>query len=187
MTPPPIPPVIDAPRRMSVRYSLTRRDILRWQIHLLVRNRVLLAFGLVVSLFLAWNDLRTPELAAHSTGFKIFYAIFFAILMFCIVGSALMVLMVCMVLFKKYRGLLGEHELEVRDEGLVERTEVNESLHRWGGFHKIVSTGSYLYIYVTDASVHIVPRRHFASEQEARAFGDELERRIKAPSRRDAV
>ena len=134
-----------------------------------------MAFGLVVSLFLVWNDLRTPELAAHPIGFKIFYAIFFTAAMFCIVGLAMMLMMVCIVMFKKFRGSLGDHELEIQDEGLVERTDVNESLHRWAGFHKIVRTNRYLYIYVTDNKVHIVPRRYFASEQQERTFRETLE------------
>jgi hypothetical protein len=62
----------------------------------------------------------------------------------------------------------------------MERTDVNESLHRWAGFHKIVSTGKYLYIYVTDNNAHVVPRRYFGSEQEERLFRDELERHVVA-------
>lgn len=180
MISPPTPPAIEASQPQSVRYSLTRGDILRWQFYLLIRNRVLICFGLIVSLFLVWNDLRTPALATQSTGFKIFYALVFPVLMFCGVGLATMILMACMVLFKKYRGLLGDHELEIRKDGLVERTEVNESLHRWEGFHKVICTRRYLYIYVTDNNVHIVPRRYLTSEQEQRAFQEELERRIKA-------
>ena len=180
MTPPPIPPVIDAPKGAAIRYSLTRWDILRWQFYLLIRNRVLIVFGLILSLALVWQALGTPELAARSTGFKIFYAVFFTAIMFCFVGAVTMVLMLGMVMFKKYRGFLGDHELEIRDEGLVERTDVNESLHRWAGFHKVVTTGRYLYIYVTDNNVHIVPRRYFATEQEQRAFHDEIQRHINA-------
>jgi hypothetical protein len=180
MTPPPIPPIIDAPKRATLRYSLTRGDVFRWHYYLLVRNRVLIVFGSIVSLSLVWSDLRTPEFATQSLGFKIFYGVVFTGLMFGVVGLVTMLMMGCMVMFKKHRGFLGEHELEVRAEGLVERTDVNESLHRWAGFHKIVSTSRYLYIYVTDNNVHIVPRRYFGSEQEARAFRDELERHIKA-------
>jgi hypothetical protein len=178
--PPPLPPVTDAQKRKTIRYSLTRGDILRWQFYILIRNRVIMAFGLVVSLVTVWNDLRTPELAANSIGFKIFYAVFLTITMFCFVVLATMLMLVCMVMFKKYRGLLGDHELEIRDEGLIERTDVNESVHRWSGFHKIVRTGRYLYIYVTDNNVHIVPRCFFASEQEERAFCDELDGHINA-------
>ena len=178
MTPPPIPPVIDVPQRTTVRYSITRWDILRWQFYLLIRNRVLIVFGLIVSLALAWNDLRTPEMSARPVGFKIFYTVFFTAAMFCVVGLVTTALTACTVMFKKFRGFLGDHELEIREDGLVERTDVNESVHRWAGFHKIATTGRYLYIYVTDNNVHIVPRRYFASEQELRAFRDEIHRHI---------
>jgi hypothetical protein len=180
MTPPPIPPVIGPLKGKTVRYSLRRGDILRWQFRLLLRNRLLLGFGLGLSLLLVWNDLRSPAFAAYSVGFKVFYAVFFPLTMFALVGSVTMLLMVCMVMFKTYRGLLGEHELEIREQGLVERTEFNESLHRWSGFHKVVRTTRYLYIYVTDNQVHIVPRRCFVSEQEEQAFRDELQRYFKA-------
>lgn len=180
MAPVPQPPVIAAFQRLAVRYSLTRGDVLRWQFYTLIRNRVLISMQLILSLFLVWNDLRSPEMAVRPTGFKVFYALVFPLFMFCIVGLLAMLAMVCMVMFKKHRGLLGDHELEIRDEGLIERTDVNESLHRWGGFGRIVRTGRYLYIYVTDSSVHIVPRRYFASEQEEQAFRDELQRRTNA-------
>jgi hypothetical protein len=180
MTPPPTPPVIDPARPTTIRYSITRWDILRWQLYVLLRNRVLIAFGLVVTLGLVWNDLRGAEMAARSLGFKVSYAILFTATMFFGVGLATMALMACMVMFKKFRGFLGDHELEIRDDGLVERTDVNESVHRWAGFHKIVTTGRYLYIYVTDNNVHIVPRRYFASEQEQRAFQEEIRKHINA-------
>jgi len=75
------------------------------------------------------------------------------------------------------RGLVGEHLLEVTEAGLIERTDVNESLHRWTGFHKLISTRKYFYIFVTDAIVHVVPKRAFDSENEARVFQTAIERR----------
>ncbi len=180
MTPPPIPPVISEQTAKTVRYSLTRGDILRWQFYLFCRHRVLIGFIVIVGLGLAWNDCRTPEFAAFPIATKILYAIFMAALMLFFVGGATMASMALTVMFKKYRGVLGEHELEIRDDGLVERTDVNESVHRWAGFHKIITKRGYLFIYVTDANAHIVPRRFFASEQAERAFRDELERHINA-------
>jgi hypothetical protein len=124
--------------------------------------------------------LRRPEPAAYSHEFKIAFGIVFSCITFLFMSLLSMLLVGCMLMFKKYRGVLGEHELEVRADGLVERTDVNESLHRWAGFHKIVSTGRYLYIYVTDVNVHIVPRRCFGSEQEEHGFRGELEKHIRA-------
>jgi hypothetical protein len=180
MTPPPTPPVINAPHGRSIKYSLARGDIFRWHFYLLRRNRVLTIFILIASLAMAWNDLRTPQFAAYSIAVKIVYTIFLIGFMFCFVGFSTMVVMSFTVMFKKFRGFLGEHELEIRDDGLVERTSFNESLHRWAGFQKIVRTRRYLYIYVTDNNVHMVPRHYFASKQEEQAFQDEIERHIDA-------
>jgi hypothetical protein len=176
----PIPPIIEPPENLTVKYSLTRGDLLRWQFFVFVRNRVLLVFGLIVSLFLVWNDLRAPELAAHSAGFKLFYAVILTVLVLGTMSLGTMLLTAAMVMLKPYRGLLGAHELEIRADGLVERTDINESLHRWSGFHKILSTGRHLYIYVTDNNVHIVPRRSFASASAERTFREALEQRILA-------
>ena len=182
MTPPPVPPVTDAVPRATIQYSLTRWDILRWHFYLLIRNRAVIAFVAIASLGMVWNDLRTLEMAARPIGFKVLYAVLFTSAMFCLVGIVTTLVMSCAVTFKKLRGLLGAHELEIRDDGLVERTEFNESVHRWRGFHKIVTTGRYLYIFVTDNSVHIVPRRHFASGEDLGAFRDEIKRHISAAS-----
>ena len=84
------------------------------------------------------------------------------------------------VMLGKGRGLLGEHVLTITDEGLVERTDAGESLYRWKSFHKVKSTRRYFYIYVTDVFVQIVPKRIFASRDEAQSFRNEIESRIKA-------
>lgn len=177
ITPPPLPPVGYAGQSKTVKYSLTRADLLRWQLYLLCRNRVITILIVVLSLGLAWNDCRQPAFAAYSLGAKILYAIFLMGFMFCFVGGMTMLAMWITVMSKKYGGLLGEHELEIRDDGLVERTTINESVHRWAGFHKIVVRRRYLYIYVTDNNVHIVPRRFFASPQAEREFWAEIEKR----------
>jgi hypothetical protein len=178
MTPPPLPPVMAAPPRADVRYTLTRWDILRWQVYLLIRNRVLIGLMLVASVSLALADVRRPEMSGDTTGYKAAYVVVFIILMCGFAGVVTLATTVAMVMFKKFRGFLGDHELEIREEGLVERTEFNETMHRWSGFHKLVRTGGYLYIWVTDNSMHIVPLRYFASEQEERAFREEIARRI---------
>ena len=180
MTPTPIPPVIDSPQVGRLKYSITRGDVLRWYFYLFLHNRVLILFISVVGLFLAWNDLRRPEFAAYSIAAKTLYALFFIAINLCFVGFATMMTMWLTIMFKKLQGLLGEHELEIRDDGIVERTNINESVHRWAGFHKIITTRRYLYIYVTDHNVHIVPRRSFASEQEEKAFRNEIEKHARS-------
>jgi len=81
------------------------------------------------------------------------------------------------VLANKNRGVIGEHEIEIRDDGLMEKTPFNASLHHWTGFHKIAASRNYLFIFVTDNIVHYIPFRAFASKAEADAFRVELQKR----------
>ena len=176
MTPAQLPPVINTTRPLSIKYTLTRCDILRWQFYQLVRNRIIIVFPSIISAALTWQALTTPELSPRSVIFKVFYSFIIVALVYTFVFAITIGLTICSVMFKKFRGFLGEHELEIRDEGLLERTDVNESLNRWAGFHKIVTTGQYLYIYVTDNNVHIVPKRCFASERDLKEFRDAMQK-----------
>jgi len=177
MTPPPIPSAYATPA-LRVKYSLTRGDILRWQFYLLCRHRVLILIVLALALFTAWNDVRQPDVAQFPIAVKICYALFIIVFMFGFASGLTMLSMWLTNRFKKYRGFLGEHELEIRPDGLAERTDINESVHRWAGFHKLITTGGYLYIYVTDNNVHIVPRHFFASPQAEKQFCDEIRKHM---------
>jgi len=76
----------------------------------------------------------------------------------------------------KYRGLIGRHHLEITEQGLVERTDYNETLHRWPSIGRIVTLWGYVYIYVSDSNLHQVPRRYF-QPSEIDSFVAELRRR----------
>lgn len=165
---------------MVHKYTLRRWDLLRTQAHALSRNRVLITFFIILSTFTAFLDLREPELAARSVAFKIFFVIVFDAIFITSISAFTLFIVWLMILIRRHRGVLGEHILEVTPSGLIERTEFNETLHRWQGFHKIVSTRSYLYIWVTDSMMHTVPLHSFESEDAARSFQHEIEKHEKA-------
>jgi hypothetical protein len=171
--PPPLPAMA------SIRYRVTKFDLFRWQVYQLIRNRVLIGFFLLCSAFLVVSDLSQPDMAARSLGFKCFFVVFFAPLFGAIVFLLSLVPLALLVAVRRHRGLVGEHVLEIGESGLAERTDVNESLHRWAGFHKLVSTRKYFYVFVTDAMVHVVPKRAFATKDEARSFQSAIEKRGK--------
>src|SRR5205823_3416125 len=99
---------------------------------------------------------------------------------FCFLAILNATVQVLFVLLRKNREALGNHELEIREDGLLERSDVGESLHRWAGFHKVCSTRKHLFIFVTENLVHYVPMRSFSSSQEASRFRDEIKRRADA-------
>lgn len=146
----------------------------------LAHNRLAMGFLLSFAAFLVWITLRSPEMAERPLRERIFAGIFFAIFLLSALALGQLIFVALWILLRKGRGMFGEHELIIREDGLVERTDVNESMHRWTGFHKIVSSGGYLYVFVTDMNVHIVPKRCFTSEEERQSFEQEIEQRMKS-------
>ena len=157
------------------KYTLRRWDLLRTQAHGLSRNRVLVAFFIITSTLVAFLDLREPGMAARSLPFKILFVIVFDAIFVTIISTFTLIVVGLMILMRRHRGVLGEHTLEITPSGLIERTEFNETLHRWQGFHKIIRTRHYLYVWVTDSTMHTVPLRSFESHQAARLFQHEIE------------
>jgi hypothetical protein len=129
-----IPTAVETPKGRSVRYSLSRGDIFRWHIYMLLRNRVLIGFALIFDLFTLWIILRSPEMAGYPVGFKIFYSVLFICLMFVFAGLFTIIMMGCTVMFKKYRGFPGRTRVgdsRGRSDGADRRQRIAASLGRF--------------------------------------------------------
>lgn len=61
-------------------------------------------------------------------------------------------------MFGNDQSLFGPHELEIEDEWLVERTDINASRQAWRGIQKIVETDDYVFIYLSAATAHVIPK-----------------------------
>ena len=164
----------------SVKYCLTRWDVLRWQLWSTVHNRVLLGFIILLAAFSAWTDINTPEMVSRPAALRAFTGSVVFLFLLLVILMLQTIVLALLLFTRKNTGLVGVHELELRDDGLMERTEVNESVHRWSGFHRVAVSGAYLYVYVTDTQVHIIPRRALGSSHEAAAFHQQIVRRIAA-------
>ena len=67
-------------------------------------------------------------------------------------------------------GVLGRHTLVLDDDGVVEKTRVNESRTLWAGIDRVEDDADYAFIYVSAAAAHVVPLRAFENPEQARAF-----------------
>jgi len=155
------PPAGEA--HLTIQYEIRKIDLFAAHMTILLRNRVLLLIVLLMPLLPVWTTLSNPEtkrapLIAVLVTAVLAYAIFIS---FFFVLQALFAL--ANIAFKKHRGVIGKHTLQITDEGLIERTDVNEAISKWAGLHKVVSGPKYLYIYVTESNAHIVPKRYFPS------------------------
>ena len=170
-TPPPIP------KPVSIIYNLSKFDVFSNYFTILLRNRIIMMFVaamLVFNLFLVFKD---PWVADKPWPFVILYALIRSVIFLLILLFVQAVLGALTVFSQRDRGLIGQHVLEITDEGLVESTDVNRGLHKWAGIHKIKSGGAYLYIYTGATRFFQVPRQGIQSGH-LETFEAELRRRV---------
>lgn len=70
----------------------------------------------------------------------------------------------------KAPGVLGLHEYTFVEDGLLEKTDANETLIKWKGAHAVTHTASCLQIEIMPGLMHIVPRRAFPDEHRYAEF-----------------
>lgn len=161
----------------KITYEITRWDIFFNFLTVLFRNRILQVFFIGFMLYNIWiiagPIMRNLPLA--SIVFVIVEIIlgFAAFLMFfqAILGLA-------MAFLPKHRGVVGQHILEITEEGFIERTDYNETQYKWESISRISSLFGSLYIYVSDTNAHQIPKRYF-SRQEFIDFKTELQAYVK--------
>jgi hypothetical protein len=163
---------------IRIRFSLTRVDLFKIRTAALMSSRPLQALLLLTACFCGFSGFTYESIAGESVAFRTFYAgceIMFVLGVGFIAASLLNALH-CFT--GKARGVIGEHTLEVTDEGLIETTEYNTSLHRWSGFHKMKQSIGFLWIYVTDTMAHIIPINRPLQEGDLPAFVHQLRAKV---------
>jgi len=68
------------------------------------------------------------------------------------------------------RGALGRHRVVLSDYGVTESTSVNETRTAWAGVDRVEQSQDHVFIYITPASAHVIPKRAFSRPEEAEAF-----------------
>ena len=69
-------------------------------------------------------------------------------------------------------GLIGEHEYEIRPDGLAERTAVNDGVNKWGGIQAVHRLGPFICFRISGYLYHLIPRRSFENDVQFHAFYD---------------
>lgn len=134
-TPPELPPVISP--GLTITYEVTRWDLFANWMTILLRNRLLQVFVLVALIFNGWLTLA-PGLLTRPLSHTMFGGVFFLIEFFGILAVCQCALGLAASFLLKQRGVVGRHVLQITERGLVERTDFNETLHKWPSICRIL-------------------------------------------------
>ena len=163
---------------MRLRYKLTRLDLFIVSFQVLLFQPVFLIVVISILAFAWWNTFASAEITGYSLQVRIIAAMLSVAQ---VTGACLLVgtLMIATKTFLcKDKGVIGEHTLEITDEGLVESTEVNRSLSNWSAPFRIREMRRYVYIYISSGSAHVVPKTKPPLEGSVAEFIAELRSRI---------
>lgn len=78
----------------------------------------------------------------------------------------------------KDKGFLCEHELEIVEDGIIERTQFNETKTAWGAVANILSTPEHTFLFIGTTMAHVIPHTRLIAD-DYRTFMEELVRRYK--------
>ena len=173
-TPPPIPPLLNPEH--TIQFELTRWDMLLNHLTILARNRFLQVFVPICMAICVMLRL-SPRLGREPGWWLLLDAVTYCLTMLAVLMATLAIMGLVTSFTGRHRGVLGRHTLEITDEGLRERTDVNDTLHRWPGLTRVFSVGGYLFIYLGESTAHFqVPKRGFSPEV-FKKFEAEIRRR----------
>jgi hypothetical protein len=165
---------------MRVDYSITRMDLFRAQARVFLKNRILWLVALPLFGFTWWSTFSWPEIRNQPSVVKFVTASLSTLICASVGAAGGCLFLALQTALRRDKGVLGCHSLELTEEGLVESTDVNRSLMKWGGTFRIRETRRYVYIYVSDTSFYLVPRARVAPGGPLEPFLAELRGKIDA-------
>jgi len=65
--------------------------------------------------------------------------------------------------FAQQPGFIGEHSIEIKQEGIFEKTDVNEGFHNWKAITSIKENKKYVFLYIGLIGAHVIPKSAFAN------------------------
>ena len=163
---------------MRLRYALTRWDLFRAGLRAVVCQRVLLIVAIPLLIFTWWSTYTFDENRELPSAVRIMIATLTTATCAGVGIFAAALIVASQSFLRRDTGVLGEHTLEITDEGLVESTEVNRSLANWRTSFRIHETSRYAYIYVSVGNAHVVPKARPPLEGSVAEFLGELRARI---------
>ena len=166
---------------ISIKYDNTPKDFIKahktllWKSWKKKRTWIYISVIYVLVSSLEFHDALNEE--------KSFFVAFLAFVITFIFLSLIAVIIVPLSVHLSLRsrvpkddgtGVLGEHELEITEEFIIERTKVNESKFLWSAVPDLTQNNEYIFLYQTENNAHVIPKRCLKSPEQVRNIFDLL-------------
>ena len=165
---------------MQVRFDLTKSDLAQSSLVLIVKSPATWIKGVVFNAFLVGILIyffRNPQ--SRFDWAMLVLSSFVGGLMGFIFSVGVNMANLLLVVTKK-AGLLGEHLIEIGDDGLREKTKQNDTFQSWQGMLAPIRSNRLILIRVNAYLLHVVPRRAFKDDIQYESFWRELNQRCGA-------
>jgi hypothetical protein len=158
------------PVRVEWTYNLTANDLFKFQLYSLQRKLSIQVIYGGLLLYLSYS--MFTRLFYGTLLFKILFSIAFSLL-FIIPG---LVITVILLFFnsraKKNKAKLTDYKLIVSDKCIIEESRYKRDQFNWIGIQKIGQNKKYIYIYDSENSAVVIPKRCFTNKMDEANFMD---------------
>ena len=158
---------------MTITYRNTFRDRLAFAGYHLPRNPLILLMTVGMVLLLTFQILvpAAREAAADKPlAVRVMAFVFMEFLLLAFVVVFWTVITVLTMISRKNKPLYCRRSLTVGDEGFITESEYGRSETRWPLVQRLARTRTHIFLYLSQQSAVIVPRRAFADKTQWKAF-----------------
>lgn len=162
---------------MEITTNLSRFEYFLLHVHLFFRSKAIwtIAFLIWASQFYSTYSSFEPSGDAVCT-----FCALFAAFVVSTIGATLIMLVLgtigifASVFFANFTpGVLCEHKFVLKNDGLFEATDVNETLTKWKGIKSIKLYKKFIVVWI-GIGVYTIPRKYFNSQEHYEEFGTQL-------------
>ncbi|MBJ8031528.1 YcxB family protein [Bacillus cereus group sp. N21] len=172
--------VRDGGRKMQVEYTLTEQDFIAFNLHyarhskMVKRSLVLqhyivaiILFAVPLSVFLFGPpDYKSMDLPFIFLLAGVIWIVFYPKCFYKLIERNIKK----MLREGSYDNLIGKHNVQITDEGIIETNNGGETKLNWKGIEKVEENEAYIFIYVSSMSANIVPKHAFVQENSKNEF-----------------
>lgn len=168
---------------MEITTNHSRLEHLYLQLYLIPRSKALWIMGFLLWAWLSYATFSSRELSGDVVctfctllSVSIVSSIWTTLIMLalCVIGLVVSVFSVSFL-----PGILGKHYFVLREDGLFEATDANETLTKWKGIRSIKRYKNYTMVWI-GAGFYSIPKKCFEGQEQYEEFGSELYERWQA-------